>query len=124
MFFRQDFVSPTSNRSYPPSCCSVDSTENVSKKPLASAVIFKSDDLAPNSINNIQKSNLSEINDLAWSHVITAAKGGETKTVITCRTIFPQVLLYFIYLHWILISIFSFNHFYFRFFYTFQFKLQ
>ena len=62
-------------------------------RPLASAVVFRTDDNnLVNNNNNIinQKNNLTDMVDLTWTHVVTAAHG-ETKIVTTCRTVYPQV---------------------------------
>lgn len=68
------------NRSYPSSCCSSDITESiaVSRRPLASAVVFHSDGIRG-------KANMTEIQEITWSHVITNKDGEESKSIVTCR---------------------------------------
>lgn len=90
---KQDFTT-TTNRSYPTSCCSPDITEqiSISKRPLASPVVFRNDDISGlSSLSVIQhKNNFSDMTDSAWSHVVTESKE-EIKTVAVCRAIYPQV---------------------------------
>lgn len=93
----QDFsVNP--NRTYPTSCCASDITDQISTshKPLAAAVVFRTDD----GLREHQR-NISDIAEAAWSHVITkdssrSSSGGailnsESKIIATCRAVYPQV---------------------------------
>lgn len=93
----QDFsVNP--NRTYPTSCCASDITDqiSISHKPLASAVVFRTDD----SLREHQR-NLSDMAEAALSHVISkdssrSSLGGailnsESKIIATCRAVYPQV---------------------------------
>jgi hypothetical protein len=91
-FLSQDFTA-NANRSYPTSCCTSDITEqiSISKRPFASAVVFRNDDLTIQSLKDQQQKNLTEITDLTWNHVVMAAKGGESKTIAACRAVYPQV---------------------------------
>ena len=79
---------------------------SVSRRPLASAVVFRSDDLSAQ-----QKQNLSDIADSAWSHVVSESRGSSssssgggngggggsnggvesTKNTSTCKAVFPLV---------------------------------
>lgn len=79
-----DFSS--ANRSYPSSCCSSDITESiaVSRRPLASAVVFHSDGIRG-------KANMTEIQEITWSHVITNKDGEESKSIVSCR-VYQQVI--------------------------------
>lgn len=92
----QDFsVNP--NRTYPTSCCASDITDqiSISHKPLASAVVFRTDD----GLREHQR-NISDIAEVAWSHVIPkdssrsssgAILNSESKIIATCRAVYPQV---------------------------------
>lgn len=94
----QDFsVNP--NRTYPTSCCASDITDqiSISHKPLASAVVFRTDD----GLREHQR-NISDIAEVAWSHVIPkdssrstsgAILNSESKIIATCRAVYPQVSL-------------------------------
>lgn len=95
----QDF-SGNPNRTYPTSCCASDITDqiSISRRPLASAVIDRSDE---------HQKNFSDIADYihgqTWSHVIpkdgissSSGMGGtilnsENKIIATCRAVYPQV---------------------------------
>lgn len=75
---------------------------------MASAVVFRNDDVTIRD----QNKNLTDIVDIALSHVITAARGGGTAssldaselgssssnsennkiTIATCRAVYPQVM--------------------------------
>lgn len=82
----QDFSTMVTNRSIPTSCCSSgDLAEqiSVSRRPLASAVVFRNDDLSAQ-----QKTNLSDIADTAWSHVVSENR--ESKSIPSCKAVFPQ----------------------------------
>lgn len=88
------------NRTYPTSCCASDITDqiSISHKPLASAVVFRTDD----GLREHQR-NLTDIAEVAWSHVINkdgsrSSTGGailnsESKIIATCRAVYPQVNL-------------------------------
>jgi hypothetical protein len=103
--FKQDF-SVNSNRTYPTSCCASDITDHISissHRPLASAVVFRTeDDLREHQL----KANLSDIAGAAWNHVIPrddsrsggdessgGALSSENKIIATCRAVYPQVEL-------------------------------
>ncbi|XP_070491428.1 uncharacterized protein [Chironomus tepperi] len=60
----QDF-SVNTNRTYPPSCCDsvADQISSISQKPLASAVIFRTDD------ERVHQRNLSDIAEVTYNHV-------------------------------------------------------
>lgn len=99
IFHLQDF-SGNPNRTYPTSCCTSDITDqiSISRRPLASAVIDRSDE---------HQKNFSDIADYihgqTWSHVIpkdgissSSGMGGtilnsESKIIATCRAVYPQV---------------------------------
>lgn len=85
VFGPQDFTA-TTNRSYPTSCCSPDIVDQIaiSKRPMASAVVYRNDDL----INT--KNNLSELTDMTWNHLVADSKE-EIKTVAVCQAIYQQV---------------------------------
>lgn len=92
------------NRTYPTSCCASDITDqiSISHKPLASAVVFRTDD----GLREHQR-NISDIAEVAWSHVIPkdgsrSSTGGailnsESKIIATCRAVYPQVNLLLCY---------------------------
>lgn len=95
----QDFsVNP--NRTYPTSCCAPDITDqiSISHKPLASAVVFRTDD----GLREHQR-NISDMAEVAWSHVIPrdssrSSTGGailnsESKLIATCRAVYMEVNL-------------------------------
>lgn len=85
VFGPQDFTA-TTNRSYPTSCCSPDIVDQIaiSKRPMASAVVYRNDDL----INT--KNNLSELTDMTWNHLVADSKE-EIKTAAVCQAIYQQV---------------------------------
>lgn len=93
---QQDFTD-NPNRTYPTSCCAPDITEqiSISHRPLASAVVFRTDD-------NFRERNLniSEMADVAWNHVIpkdasrsfnAVNLNSENKIIATCRAVYTQV---------------------------------
>ena len=97
----QDF-STNPNRTYPTSCCESAITDqiSISHKPLASAVVFRTED----DLKDHQR-NMSEIAaNVAWNHVIArnAASGladsagailsSENKIIASCRAVYPQVV--------------------------------
>lgn len=90
VFGPQDFTS-TTNRSYPTSCCSADIGDqiSISRRPMASAVVFRNDDTAASALTNQAKINFTELTDLTWNHLINDNKE-ETKTVTVCRAIYQQ----------------------------------
>lgn len=94
----QDF-SVNLNRTYPTSCCASDITDQISisqhSKPLASPVVFRTDD----GLREHQR-NISDIAEVTWSHVIPrdssksssgAILNSESKIIATCRAVYPQV---------------------------------
>jgi hypothetical protein len=86
------------NRTYPTSCCESDITDqiSISQKPLASAVVFRTDD----GFREHQR-NISDIAEVAWNHVIPkdgsrSSTGGailnsESKIIATCRAVYQKV---------------------------------
>ena len=100
LFFHLQDFSGNPNRTYPTSCCASDITDqiSISRRPLASAVIDRSDE---------HQKNFSDIADYihgqTWSHVIpkdgissSSGMGGtilnsESKIIATCRAVYPQV---------------------------------
>lgn len=86
----QDFTS-TANRSYPTSCCSPDIVEqiSISRRPMASAVVFRSDDTTAGSIAAQTKVNLTELTEMTWNHLVNDNKD-EIKTATVCRAIYQQ----------------------------------
>lgn len=77
------------NRSYPPSCCSPDIIEQMSKskQPTASAVMNRNDDTS--TFVAQAKNNTNDMAD-PWNHVATEAKD-EIPTVAVCTAIYQQV---------------------------------
>uniref|UniRef100_A0A336L376 CSON003132 protein n=1 Tax=Culicoides sonorensis TaxID=179676 RepID=A0A336L376_CULSO len=112
----QDFTVLT-NRTYPTSCCTQDITEQISitRRPLASAVVYRNDDVTISTTLRDQHRNLTDIAENALNHVITATRGamsssldgtdfssssnsnsgsGNNKiTIATCRAVYPQVFI-------------------------------
>lgn len=90
VFGPQDFSS-TTNRSYPISCCSNDINDqiSISRRPMASAIVFRNDDTAAIALTNQAKINFTELTDLPWNHLINDNKE-EIKTVAVCRAIYQQ----------------------------------
>lgn len=91
------------NRTYPTSCCESAITDqiSISHKPLASAVVFRTDDDLRE-----HHSNISELADAAWNHVIPRSGGGsggaldstagailtsESKIIASCRAVYTEV---------------------------------
>lgn len=99
---RQDFHL-TTNRTIPASCCPADLTEqiSISRRPLASAVVFRSDGMASLSGSvaaHHPKSNFSDIADMAWGHAVTESRGaGDEVAKTLCKVVFPTVSLQFYY---------------------------
>lgn len=85
----QDY-STTPNRSYPISCCSPDVSEQitVSRRPLASPVVFRSDELT--TLGILSRNNYTDMPESTWSHIVSAARE-ESKSVATCRAVYQQV---------------------------------
>lgn len=85
------------NRSYPPSCCSPDIIEHISKSktPTASAVMNRNDDGSATATFTGQLKNTT--GDLTimdpWNHVAgeAEAKADDMKTVTVCTAIYQQV---------------------------------
>lgn len=90
VFGPQDFTS-TTNRSYPPSCCSSDIGDqlSISRRPMASAVVFRNDETTASALTNQAKINFTELTDLTWNHLINDNKE-EIKTTAVCRAIYQQ----------------------------------
>lgn len=90
VFGPQDFAA-TTNRSYPTSCCSSDITDqiSISRRPMASAVVFRGDDSSAGALASQTKANLTELTDLSWSHLVNDNKD-EIKTATVCRAIYQQ----------------------------------
>lgn len=90
VFGPQDFTS-TTNRSYPISCCSPDIVEqiSISRRPMASAVVFRNDDSTAGAFATQVKANLTELTDLTWSHLVNDNKD-EVRTATVCRAIYQQ----------------------------------
>ncbi|XP_059621517.1 uncharacterized protein LOC132265076 isoform X1 [Phlebotomus argentipes] len=84
----QDY-SNTPNRSYPISCCSPDVSEQitVSRRPLASPVVFRSDELT--TLGILSRNNYTDMPESTWSHIVSAARE-ESKSVATCRAVYQQ----------------------------------
>ncbi|XP_037924771.1 uncharacterized protein LOC119660349 isoform X1 [Hermetia illucens] len=83
----QDYSTMATNRSYPASCCSSsDLSEqiSVSRRPLASPVVFRNDELSAQ-----QKNNLTDIADTTWSHVVSESRESKVTTP-SCKAVFPQ----------------------------------
>lgn len=90
VFGPQDFTA-TANRSYPTSCCSPDIAEqiSISRRPMASAVVFRNDESTTGALASQTKANLTELTDLTWSHLVNDNKD-EIKTATVCRAIYQQ----------------------------------
>lgn len=90
VFGPQDFSS-TANRSYPASCCSSDIGDqiSISRRPMASAVVFRTDDSTAGVLSAQTKANLTELTDLTWNRLISDNRE-EIKPAAVCRAIYQQ----------------------------------
>lgn len=89
VFGPQDFSS-TANRSYPTSCCSNDLNDQLSRRPIASTVVFRNDDSTTGILLAQTKTNLTELTDLTWNRLINDNNRDDLKPIAVCRAIYQQ----------------------------------
>lgn len=90
VFGPQDFSS-TANRSYPASCCSSDISDQISilRRPMASTVVFRTDDSTAGVLSAQTNANLTELTGLTLSRLISNNRE-EIKPAAECRVIYQQ----------------------------------